>query len=82
MELAKGISLGKGNTTHIKIACCLKDLKTKEDCKKLYMAYKMLHKVETEEKYLTKPQSRCLELLADNHKGNTTNKSVKEPCRC
>ena len=82
LELAKGISLGKGKTTHIKIACCLKDIKAKEDCKILYMAHKMLHKVETDEKYLNKPQSRCLKLLTENYKGNTMKKVGEESCRC
>ena len=82
LELAKGIYLEKGKTIHINVECSLKDIKTKEECKMLYKAHRKLYLVCTEEKFLNKPQSSCLKLLAENNKGKTSKKGTEESCSC
>ena len=82
LELAKGIYLEKGKTTHINLECSLKDIKTKEECKMLYKAHRKLNLVRTEEKFLNRPQSSCLKLLAEYNKGKSLKKGAEELCSC
>ena len=82
LELAKGIALKTGKTAHINLECSVKDIKTKEECKLLYKAYRKLNLVRTEEKFLNRPQSSCLKLLAEYNKGKSLNKGAEELCGC
>ena len=82
LELAKGIDLKEGKTAHINLECSVKDIKTKEECKMLYKAYRKLNLVRTEEKFLNRPQSSCLKLLAEYNKGKSLKKGAEELCGC
>ena len=82
LELARGIDKKGGKTAHINLECSIKEIKTKEECKLLYKAYKKLSLVRTEDKYLNKPQLRCLKLLAEHNSGKSPKRGAEELCGC